>query len=131
MIQLALNSRPLTSFQREYLTTADRSADILLHLLNDILGEKDPVMIVRCNDLTRITLCLDFSKIEAGKLELLPVKAYLVQLILECMRFQSAKAFEKGLEFVCDISADFPQTAIVDTTRLQQVLNNLLSNAIK
>jgi CheY-like chemotaxis protein len=43
----------------------------------------------------------------------------------------SARAFEKNLDFVCQVDDAIPVTVEGDSLRLRQVLANLLSNAIK
>ena len=100
----------LTSEQRGYLETIHASSDALLTIINDIL---------------------DLSKIEAGKLELNPHSFNLRTCVEETMELMAAKAFEKSLDLVCDISDDIPTMIENDPMRLRQVLTNLLSNAIK
>ena len=105
-----LMETPLTSEQRGYLETIHASSDALLTIINDIL---------------------DLSKIEAGKLELNPHSFNLRTCVEETLELMAAKAFEKNLDLVCDISDDIPTTLENDPMRLRQVLTNLLSNAIK
>jgi signal transduction histidine kinase/HPt (histidine-containing phosphotransfer) domain-containing protein len=100
----------LTSEQRGYLETIHASSDALLTIINDIL---------------------DLSKIEAGKLELNPHSFNLRTCVEETLELMAAKAFEKNLDLVCDISDDIPTMVENDPMRLRQVLTNLLSNAIK
>src|SRR6185295_10991167 len=64
MTELALDTE-LTIEQREYLTTAQSSAEFLLRVINDIL---------------------DFSKIEAGKLQLDPIDFDLRASMSETMK---------------------------------------------
>ncbi|HTR40135.1 MAG TPA: response regulator [Pseudomonadales bacterium] len=105
-----LMETPLTSEQRGYLETIHASSDALLTIINDIL---------------------DLSKIEAGKLELNPHSFNLRSCVEETLELMAAKAFEKNLDLVCDISDDIPSMVENDSMRLRQVLTNLLSNAIK
>jgi CheY-like chemotaxis protein/HPt (histidine-containing phosphotransfer) domain-containing protein len=100
----------LTPEQRGYLETIHASSDALLTIIDDIL---------------------DLSKIEAGKLELNPLSFNLRSCVEETLELMAAKAFEKNLELVCDISDDIPTMVENDPMRLRQVLTNLLSNAIK
>ncbi|HUE37730.1 MAG TPA: response regulator [Candidatus Acidoferrum sp.] len=105
-----LMETPLTAEQRGYLETIHASSDALLTIINDIL---------------------DLSKIEAGKLELNPQSFNLRLCVEETLELMAAKAFEKKLDLVCDISEDIPTIVENDPMRLRQVLTNLLSNAIK
>ena len=109
MIELTLDTE-LTPEQREYLTTAKQSADMLLELINDIL---------------------DFSKIEAGKLELDPVEFSLHELLGDTLKALAVRAQRKGLELAYHIPPDVPEYVIGDSARFRQVIVNLVGNAIK
>lgn len=105
-----LSQTSLLSHQRDYLTTIEESAHILLRLLNDIL---------------------DFSKIEAGKLELESVDFRIAECVARSSQMLVLRAAEKGLEVACRVSPDIPDHLRGDPGRLQQVLVNLIGNAIK
>ncbi len=109
MTELALYT-DLTRVQREYMLAVQSSAKSLLGIINDIL---------------------DFSKIEAGHLALDETEFALRDCIGDTLKVLAAKAHEKGLEFVADISHDAPDTLEGDPLRLQQVLINLLGNAVR
>jgi PAS domain S-box-containing protein len=109
MIELALDTS-LTDEQREYLTAADDSADVLLSILNDIL---------------------DFSKIEAGQIELEVVDFDLRHLVEGVTQSFAKNAFKKHLEIVSYIYEDVPVALRGDPVRLRQTLSNLVNNAIK
>ncbi len=109
MAELALETS-LTSEQRDYLMSVRSSAESLLTILNDIL---------------------DFSRIEAGRLTLDPVVFDLAGMLGEMMRTLAIRAQQKGLELLCRIGPDVPETVFGDPDRLRQVLLNLLANAIK
>jgi CheY-like chemotaxis protein len=109
MTELALETE-LTAEQRDYLETAKFSADALLHVINDIL---------------------DFSKIEAGKIELEEMAFSLTDCVEGALKTMAFRANEKGLELLCDIAAEVPQTVRGDPGRLRQVLLNLVGNALK
>ncbi|HUJ33114.1 MAG TPA: response regulator [Candidatus Acidoferrum sp.] len=100
----------LTPEQREYLETVKLSADTLLTVINDIL---------------------DFSKIEAGRAEL-DVRPFNLRDTVEgVMRTLALRADEKGLELLCELAPDTPETVRSDPNRLGQVILNLVGNAIK
>ncbi len=109
MTQLVLDTA-LERDQRECLEMVQSSSDSLLRIINDIL---------------------DFSKIESGRLDLECTEFNLIAVFEESTRAFSAKAHEKGLEVVCDLHSNVPETLQGDPTRLRQIVVNLLSNAIK
>jgi two-component system sensor histidine kinase/response regulator len=109
MTELALDS-DLTPEQREQLTIVKASAESLLNILNDIL---------------------DFSKIESHRLDLEAVSFSVRDTVSQVMKSVAAKAHQKGLELIADISPDVPAAILGDPLRLGQVLLNLLGNAIK
>jgi two-component system, sensor histidine kinase and response regulator len=100
----------LTAEQKEYLGTVELSANALLNVINDIL---------------------DFSKIEAGKIELEEVAFSLTDCVEGAIKTMAHRANEKGLELLCDIAAEAPQTVSGDPGRLRQILLNLVGNALK
>ena len=109
MTELVLDT-DLTAEQREYVSTAKMSAELLLAVINDIL---------------------DFSKIEAGRLDLDPILFNLRDSMEEIMRTLALRAHEKGLELVCDIRPEVPEFVIGDQIRIRQIIINLVGNAIK
>ena len=109
MIELTLDT-DLTTEQREYLSTAQLSADDLLGIINDIL---------------------DFSKIEAGHLELDHHTFQVRSSIERIGKTLALRAHQKGLELGCEISDGVPGAVVGDETRLKQVLVNLVGNAVK
>jgi signal transduction histidine kinase/ActR/RegA family two-component response regulator len=109
MQSLALATE-LSGEQREYLETAQTSAESLLCLLNDIL---------------------DFSKIEAGRLEL-DATDFSVQQVVSCaIKTLAVRAQQKNLALNCGIAPGVPDELAGDPVRLRQILLNLISNAIK
>jgi len=88
MTELALDSQPEAE-QRDYLETIKSSAHALLTVVNDIL---------------------DFSKIEAGKMDIEAVDFDLRQCMEETLRPLAISADQKGIEFLCDIAVDVPET---------------------
>ncbi|PKH19998.1 two-component sensor histidine kinase BarA [Enterobacterales bacterium CwR94] len=100
----------LSSTQRDYLHTIERSANNLLSIINDVL---------------------DFSKLEAGKLVLESIPFPLRATLDEVVVLLAQSAHEKGLELTLSIQSEVPDNVIGDPLRLQQILTNLLGNAIK
>ena len=100
----------LTSNQRKYAETVQRSGQNLLGIINDLL---------------------DFSKIEAGKLELENVDMDLRRTIEDVVDLLAERAHTKGLELACSIPADLVTSVKGDPLRLGQILTNLVGNAIK
>jgi two-component system, sensor histidine kinase and response regulator len=109
MTELTLDT-PLTDDQRQSLRTVKSAADNLLGIINDLL---------------------DFSKIEAGKLELEPADFGLRAALGDTLRALAVRAHRKGLELVCHVQPDVPDSLVGDAGRLRQVLLNLVGNAIK
>jgi two-component system, sensor histidine kinase and response regulator len=109
MTDLALET-DLTTEQRDYIETVKLSADSLLNVINDVL---------------------DFSKIEAGKMDLEQIEFDLVDCIEGSLKTVALRADEKGLELLCDVAPDIPDTLVGDPGRLRQVLINLIGNAVK
>ena len=100
----------LTSTQRKYAETVQRSGQNLLGIINDLL---------------------DFSKIEAGKLELENVDMDLRRTIEDIVELLAERAHVKGLELACSIPANLVTHVKGDPLRLGQILTNLVGNAIK
>ncbi len=109
MTALALETS-LPPETRDYLETANTSAESLLALINDIL---------------------DFSKIDAGKLVMEWIPCPLPELMERLVKTFALAARTKGLELRCNLDPGLPPAVIVDPTRLQQVLSNLINNALK
>jgi len=109
MTQLAMAEK-LPDEVHDYVQTANESAHSLLTLLNDIL---------------------DFSKIESGKFTIENRPFGLRDVVDETVKSLSKKAFDKGLELVCDIEPQTPDKLVGDAHRIRQILTNLLGNAIK
>ena len=91
----------------------------------DIINQSGEHLLTLINDI------LDLSKLTADKLELQCYDFDLIRFIKDITTIFQARAREKGLDFVTQISPDLPRVVNADETRLRQVLLNLLSNAIK
>jgi PAS domain S-box-containing protein len=109
MIEL-LKDTPLDPEQRDYLNTANESAESLLTLINEVL---------------------DFAKIESGQMSLESIDFDLRSMVEGVARTMAARAETKGLEMVCMVNRDIPSRVKGDPTRLRQILVNLAGNAIK
>jgi PAS domain S-box-containing protein len=109
MNQLVLGSESDPKL-RDYLVTAQESAEALLTLLSDLL---------------------DYSSIEVGGFELDPAPFRLRAVVDQAVRPLSTRASRKGLELTGSVADEVPDDLIGDARRLRQVLVNLLDNAIK
>jgi signal transduction histidine kinase/ActR/RegA family two-component response regulator len=106
----AMAKDELSDLQRQRLDVVQKSGDMLLAILNDIL---------------------DLSKIEAGKLTLEILPFNLEELARGAHAAFTAIAHEKGLSF--DLSVDPTACGVFngDATRVRQIIYNLVSNALK
>ncbi|MGI9431665.1 MAG: response regulator [Myxococcota bacterium] len=109
MTELLLDTT-MTSQQRRFTETVQRSGRVLLGLINDIL---------------------DFSRAEAGKLALEPVPCGLREEIEEVSAMLAGQAQSKGVELAVFLDDDVPEDVRLDAARVRQVLVNLVGNAIK
>ena len=108
MLYLMLET-PLSSVQREYADTIQRSAESLMGVLNEIL---------------------DLSKIEAGRMTLDTADFDLRELVEEAGALVAPGAHAKGVEVAVRVPPGFPRLR-GDAKRLREVLANLTSNAVK
>jgi signal transduction histidine kinase/ligand-binding sensor domain-containing protein/CheY-like chemotaxis protein len=95
---------------KEFLEAIASSGETLLEIINDIL---------------------DLSRIEAGKLELEYEAVNPRTILNDVKNIFSNKAEEKGLDFVLEVAPDLPESLMLDTLRIRQVLFNLVGNAVK
>ena len=109
MLQL-LNGSDLGPEQRQHLAVATKSADTLLHLLNDIL---------------------DLSKIESGKLDLEEIEFAPAEAAEEVVALFSTRAEAKGVGLRLRVEPAAPALVRGDPMRVRQVLLNLIGNAVK
>jgi PAS domain S-box-containing protein len=109
MTHLALRTQ-LDTRQRDYLTKALASGELLLGIINDIL---------------------DFSKIEAGKLELAAAPFDLEALLDSLCNQLSVKLEGKPVELVLDLEPQLHRSIVGDALRIGQILLNLGGNAVK
>lgn len=104
-----LSRTKLDGAQRAYAEAAQKSAEHLLGLVNDLL---------------------DFARLEAGALEFDAAPVDLEGLTRGVAELLSPRAHDKGLEIAWSVAADAPDV-IADEGRLRQVLFNLAGNAVK
>ena len=109
MNELLLDSE-LTDEQRAHAEQVDRSGELMLSLINDIL---------------------DISKIESGQLELDVTDFPLRETIEQACDVAGLQAKARGLEFDLQLADEVPHRARGDGRRLRQVVLNLVSNAVK
>lgn len=96
--------------RHKYIVTAQKSADVLLAVVNDIL---------------------DYSKLEEGHVELEAVDFSLREVIDNVISLLATRAADKGIELTSDIPSDLPYWLKGDPTRIRQVLLNFIGNALK
>lgn len=105
-----LMDEPLEGKPRSYAQTAQKSANHLREIVNDIL---------------------DFSSIEAGKLEVISESFLLSDLFEDIESVTRVQLRDKPVTFELQQEIGFADWVEGDRTRLRQVIFNLISNAIK
>jgi len=100
----------LDAKQQEHLGTAQRSAQHLLGVLNDIL---------------------DVSAMDSGMFSLSRAPMSLRQVLHDAQALMGPDAHSKGLKLEAACDSDVPTWVSGDETRVRQILFNLLSNALK
>jgi len=106
----AMANDDLSDRQRERLDVVERSGEMLLAILNDIL---------------------DLSKIEAGKLTLEILPFNLEDIARSACGAFTAMASKKGLSFDLHVEPSVRGVFNGDSTRVRQIIYNLVSNALK
>ncbi|MAT36120.1 MAG: hypothetical protein CMK06_13435 [Ponticaulis sp.] len=106
----ALRKTPLSSIQSELVGVIERSAEVMVRILDDVL---------------------DLSRVESGKLPLELTSFSPVALLNDLRQFYGHGTVQPGLmmSFVADIPKDIE--LIGDPVRLRQVCDNLITNALK
>ena len=94
----------------EEIRTAQRCAQSLLGLLNDIL---------------------DLSKIEAGRMSLEKVPFQLHAMVEDCIKSHQPRAAQHAVELSLEISPEVPKHILGDPLRVRQIISNLVDNAVK
>ena len=81
--------------------------------------------------LSIINSILDFSKIEDGKMEIIPVKYDVTEMIQGLVHSVSERATEKSLALNVKVDETIPRFLMGDDVRITQIVMNLLTNAVK
>jgi len=109
MTQL-LAVEPLSPLQRQRLEVLRNSAEHLVTVIGDLL---------------------DLSRIEFDRIELNPQPTLIVQAVRDVTDLLQPVAEERGLAFVVQFDPELPAAALMDASRVKQVLHNLIGNALK
>ena len=99
----------LNDKQKRYVENIQKSGQMLLDMINDIL---------------------DVAKMESGRMELNPTEFNIGTVVAAHCDGLRALSEEKNIDLMVDVAPDLPPM-YQDQTKIQQVLMNLLSNAIK
>lgn len=105
-----LESTNLEPQQRDYSEIIKKSANNLLHIIDDVL---------------------DLSKIESGKLELNISEFNPIDAVEDVIDLLAPIAYEKNIEIFYCVDKTTPCLIKSDITRVRQILINLIGNAIK
>jgi HPt (histidine-containing phosphotransfer) domain-containing protein len=109
MTQLAIN-RAESEDLRKFLVNIERSAEMLMRLINDVL---------------------DFSRIDSGQMVAESAPFNLRELVDQLKQFAEKRCSEKELMFVCLVEPNIPELMVGDALRIKQILVNLIDNAVK
>ncbi len=105
-----LNRTALDRNQQRYVDTATNSANMLLNIINDVVG---------------------YARLDTEGLPIESEYFDLNEVIEDVTSILAPEALNKGLELVCDVDPNIPYRIKGDALRLRQILNSLLNNAIK
>ncbi|MET0384235.1 MAG: ATP-binding protein [Burkholderiaceae bacterium] len=101
---------PLSALQRQRLEVLRHSAEHLVTVIGDLL---------------------DLSRIEFDRIELNPQPTLISQTVRDVTDLLQPVAQERGLGFEVVFDLGLPAAALVDASRVKQVLHNLIGNALK
>ena len=97
----------------------------------DILDYAENIKSAGRTLLSIINSILDFSKIEDGKMEIIPVRYELSDMINNLQNSISERAKSKNLYLKVEVDETIPNSLMGDDVRITQVIMNLLTNAVK
>jgi two-component system sensor histidine kinase BarA len=121
--ELLLTSKDLSDDHREYIQYINKSATMMISLLDDIL------------DITQIEGNKNFLGIFllliAGKLTLVNKPFNIVNTVHRVVDMLALLSLQKKIELISFVSPNCPLEVYGDDLRLQQILVNLTSNALK
>ncbi len=95
---------------KSFIQTIQSAGNTLLTLINDIL---------------------DLSKIEAGKISINKKATHVGTLFNEIKNMFMLSIQQKALDFYLELDEALPNSILIDSTRLRQIIVNLLGNAVK
>jgi signal transduction histidine kinase len=101
---------PLSALQRQRLDVLRHSAEHLVTVIGDLL---------------------DLSRIEFDRIELNPQPTLIAQTVRDVTDLLQPVAEERGLRFEVVFDLGLPAAALIDASRVKQVLHNLIGNALK
>ncbi len=105
-----LRNTELTETQLGMIDTLERSGEVLLRLIDDIL---------------------DFSKLDAGQMTLCDTPFPLKQIVDDVATLSGVMARNKNLDLIVNFPKELDIGLIGDSDRITQILTNLIGNAIK
>ena len=101
---------PLSTLQRQRLDVLRHSAEHLVTVIGDLL---------------------DLSRIEFDRIELNPQPTLIAQTVRDVTDLLQPVAEDRGLAFDVVFDLGLPAAALMDASRVKQVLHNLIGNALK
>ena len=101
---------PLSTLQRQRLDVLRHSAEHLVTVIGDLL---------------------DLSRIEFDRIELNPQPTLIAQTVRDVTDLLQPVAEDRGLAFEVVFDLGLPAAALIDASRVKQVLHNLIGNALK
>lgn len=105
-----LENTDLSGVQKEFVDNAQKSSELLLNIINEIL---------------------DISKIEAGRMTIDSTSFNIRSAVEDVTTIAISNDKSAGLNINALIRSDVPQRVLGDPGRVKQILTNLMGNAIK